>query len=142
MSVLDDIIAGVLLDLEQRMLATPSDQVRAQMAEAAAALPVLPLFSGSDVGVIAEIKRSSPSKGELAAIPRPALLAAQYEIGGASAISVLTEERRFGGSLADLGLTYPQYLTLLALWESEGPMAVGDISEAYRCGDRTGAGLF
>jgi indole-3-glycerol phosphate synthase len=52
--------------------------------------------------VIAEVKRSSPSKGSLSAITDPAALAEQYQIAGASVISVLTEERRFKGSLADL----------------------------------------
>lgn len=52
--------------------------------------------------VIAEIKRASPSRGAMADIPEPAALARLYEFGGASAVSVLTEERRFGGSLADL----------------------------------------
>jgi indole-3-glycerol phosphate synthase len=54
------------------------------------------------VQVIAEVKRSSPSKGALAEITDPAALARDYEAGGASVISVLTEERRFGGTLADL----------------------------------------
>jgi indole-3-glycerol phosphate synthase len=54
------------------------------------------------IGVIAEVKRRSPSKGDLAAIPDPAGLAVAYAEGGARVISVLTEERRFGGSLADL----------------------------------------
>jgi indole-3-glycerol phosphate synthase len=54
------------------------------------------------VAVIAEVKRSSPSKGALAAIADPAALAADYEAGGAAVISVLTERRRFGGTLADL----------------------------------------
>jgi len=54
------------------------------------------------VHIIAEIKRSSPSKGALADIADPASLAVAYENGGASAISVLTEGRRFGGSLEDL----------------------------------------
>jgi indole-3-glycerol phosphate synthase len=54
------------------------------------------------VHVIAEIKRASPSRGALASIADPASLALSYESGGASAISVLTEGRRFGGSLADL----------------------------------------
>jgi len=48
------------------------------------------------------VKRASPSKGALAAIADPAALAIDYEAGGASVISVLTEGRRFGGSLADL----------------------------------------
>ena len=54
------------------------------------------------VGVISEVKRASPSKGALADIPDPARLAREYELGGAAAVSVLTEQRRFGGSLADL----------------------------------------
>lgn len=52
--------------------------------------------------IIAEVKRASPSRGDLAAIPDPAHQASLYERGGASAISVLTEQRRFKGSLADL----------------------------------------
>ena len=52
--------------------------------------------------MIAEVKRSSPSKGQLATIADPAALAAAYESGGAAVISVLTEKRRFGGSLEDL----------------------------------------
>jgi indole-3-glycerol phosphate synthase len=54
------------------------------------------------VAVIAEVKRSSPSKGALATIADPAALAREYESGGAAMISVLTEQRRFDGSLADL----------------------------------------
>ena len=52
--------------------------------------------------MIAEVKRRSPSKGDLADIPDPAELARRYAAGGAAAISVLTEQRRFGGSLDDL----------------------------------------
>ena len=60
------------------------------------------LREGDTVKVIAEVKRSSPSKGPLAAIADPAALASDYESGGACVISVLTERRRFGGSLEDL----------------------------------------
>ncbi len=54
------------------------------------------------LGVIAEIKRRSPSKGDLAVGLDPAGLAATYERGGASCISVLTDVEFFGGSVADL----------------------------------------
>jgi indole-3-glycerol phosphate synthase len=60
------------------------------------------VLKGDQIKVIAEVKRASPSKGALSAIGDPAALAEQYENAGASVISVLTEERRFKGSLADL----------------------------------------
>jgi indole-3-glycerol phosphate synthase len=63
---------------------------------------VVAVLKGDDVAVIAEVKRASPSKGALAAIADPAALAMDYEAGGARVISVLTESRRFGGSLEDL----------------------------------------
>jgi indole-3-glycerol phosphate synthase len=67
------------------------------------ALDALAALAPADrVKIIAEVKRASPSRGDLAAIPDPALQARLYEQGGASAISVLTEQRRFKGSLADL----------------------------------------
>jgi indole-3-glycerol phosphate synthase len=62
----------------------------------------MPAFRSPEVSIIAEVKRKSPSKGELADIPDPAWLAARYADGGAAAISVLTEQHRFSGSLADL----------------------------------------
>ena len=73
---------------------------------ASAAAPVRNAVSAlaprAQVHIISEIKRRSPSKGPLADIPEPVVLAGHYERGGASAISVLTEERQFGGSLGDL----------------------------------------
>jgi indole-3-glycerol phosphate synthase len=69
----------------------------------AAPIDALEALAPADrVKIIAEVKRASPSRGVLADIPDPAALAASYELGGASAISVLTEQRRFGGSLHDL----------------------------------------
>lgn len=72
------------------------------MSQAPAPLDAHPVLKGDVMKVIAEVKRSSPSKGSLSAIADPAALAEQYQIAGASVISVLTEERRFKGSLADL----------------------------------------
>ncbi len=102
MTVLDEIIAGVVVDLEIRKARRPL----ADLIEAVAAMPApldpLPALKAPGLSVIAEVKRASPSKGALADIADPASLAAEYAAGGAAAISVLTESRRFGGSLADL----------------------------------------
>jgi indole-3-glycerol phosphate synthase len=102
MSVLDEIIDGVRLDLAEREAATPLDDLKAAARRQREALDPMPVFRANGVSVIAEVKRSSPSRGALASIDDPAALAASYEAGGAATISVLTEARRFGGSLADL----------------------------------------
>lgn len=60
------------------------------------------LVPSSHVKVIAEVKRASPSRGDLAEIRDPAALARVYAENGATAISVLTEGRKFKGSLDDL----------------------------------------
>ena len=101
-SVLDDIIVGVRQDLQERRGQTSSAQLEARIQTRRAALPVLPALRAPGLGVISEVKRSSPSKGALADIADPAELAAAYQAGGATAISVLTEKHRFDGSLADL----------------------------------------
>ena len=104
MSVLDDIIAGVRQDLKEREDRVPLARIKemeTQVPEAKDALSALRNRDGA-VKIISEVKRSSPSKGALAAIPDPAALASTYEAGGATVISVLTEQRRFNGSLADL----------------------------------------
>jgi len=102
MSVLDEIIEGVRIDLAEREAAVPLSALKDSARRAPDALDPMPSFRASGVSVIAEVKRSSPSKGALATITDPAALAANYQSGGAATISVLTEGRRFGGSLADL----------------------------------------
>jgi indole-3-glycerol phosphate synthase len=101
-SVLDEIVAGVREDLAAREALTPLTEVKTAAQDARPALDALAALRAPGVGVIAEVKRQSPSKGALAEIPDPAVLAAQYADGGARVISVLTERRRFGGSHADL----------------------------------------
>ena len=102
-TVLDGIISGVREDLGRRRAALPLAELEARLATVGPALDPMPgIRTAEGVAVIAEVKRSSPSKGALADIPEPGLLARSYAAGGASAISVLTEERRFSGSLADL----------------------------------------
>lgn len=106
-TVLDEIIVGVREDLEQRRRQRPLEAVRQAAADAPPALDAYAALHGGRVDaegvrILAEVKRSSPSAGALASIASPAELAQKYEQGGASAISVLTEQRRFNGSLADL----------------------------------------
>ena len=100
MSVLDSIIEGVREDLASRRLSM------AQISEAIDSAPKvcdpLSILLNNEISLIAEVKRSSPSKGPLATILDPAALAEQYANAGATMISVLTERRRFGGSLDDL----------------------------------------
>ena len=105
MTVLDSIIEGVREDLAKRRKSL--SQIHDEMSQAAPVRDAhLALssgaLSGDEMKVIAEVKRSSPSKGELSLIADPAALAEKYQSAGASVISVLTEERRFKGSLADL----------------------------------------
>lgn len=104
-TVLDRIIEGVREDLEARRAVVSLQQLQRTARTQAPALDAERALRGGEpasVQVLSEVKRSSPSKGTLADIADPAALAAAYERGGASAISVLTEKRRFGGSLTDL----------------------------------------
>ncbi len=102
MSVLDEILEGVRADLDERQSRVPLARLKERAARQDPAKDVLGRLRARGVDVIAEVKRASPSKGPLAPIDDPAALARAYEAGGASIISVLTEERRFGGSLGDL----------------------------------------
>lgn len=101
-SVLDDIIAGVREDLAALEAATPLREIQRLAERAEPPLDAEAALRRPGLSLIAEVKRASPSKGDLAPIPDPASLARDYEAGGATAISVLTERRRFGGSLDDL----------------------------------------
>ncbi|WP_084956556.1 indole-3-glycerol phosphate synthase TrpC [Thermoactinospora rubra] len=128
LGVLDDILAGVREDLAERQKATSLDELKERAERAPSPKDVYAALGGDRVSVIAEVKRSSPSKGALAAIADPAALAADYEAGGAHVISVLTERRRFGGSLEDLAAVRARVdvpvlrkdfiLTSYQLWEA------------------------
>ncbi|MEO7006607.1 MAG: indole-3-glycerol phosphate synthase TrpC [Terrimesophilobacter sp.] len=103
--MLRDLVAGAAHDASARRETHSYAEVESAAASREPALDAaLALAPAERVKIIAEIKRASPSRGPLADIPDPAALAVSYQSGGASAISVLTDERNFGGSLADLEL--------------------------------------
>jgi indole-3-glycerol phosphate synthase len=102
-SILSDLVEGARLDAAARREQTPISDLERAALDVAAPLDALAALQPADgVKIIAEVKRASPSRGHLADIPDPAELASVYADAGASAISVLTEGRRFGGSLDDL----------------------------------------
>ena len=109
MNALEQIAAGVREDMLARQKsvseATLMGCVATMLENGGPARDCASLLRGADgLKVIAEVKRASPAKGPLADILDPAALAAEYEAGGAAAVSVLTERRRFKGSLDDLDL--------------------------------------
>lgn len=100
--VLDEILSGVRADLAERERAVDLASLHGSAEAAVPPRDAVAALRGHRVAVIAEVKRASPSRGRLASIDDPAALAADYAAGGAAAVSVLTEGRRFGGSLDDL----------------------------------------
>lgn len=101
--MLEQLLAGSLEDAQTRREHRSLAKVEAEAIARPQALDALEALHPTDhIRVIAEVKRASPSRGDLAEIPEPQALAAQYEAGGASVVSVLTEQRKFKGSLADL----------------------------------------
>ncbi len=101
-------LARVCTEARDRVAEAARAEPLEALRERAAQRPTAPGFadalSGSGLAVIAEVKRASPSRGRIAAIPDPAWLARQYAEGGAAAVSVLTEPAHFAGSLDDLAM--------------------------------------
>jgi indole-3-glycerol phosphate synthase len=101
--VLEGLYAGALRDADERAATTNISALESLAAAQAPAIDSLQALAKSEhIKVLAEIKRASPSRGDLAAIANPAELAKTYAAAGASAISVLTERHKFLGSLEDL----------------------------------------
>jgi len=101
-SILDRIVAETRTRLSDRKRAVPESALRERLAGAAAVRDFAAALAAPGIGVIAEIKRASPSAGVIREACDPAAIAGGYEANGAAAISVLTEPRHFRGSLDDL----------------------------------------
>lgn len=99
---LDDLVAGARRRVDEASARAPLASLRERAADLAPAPPFRAALDGDEVAVIAEIKRASPSKGDLAPDLDAPSQARAYVDGGAAAVSVLTEPDGFHGSLDDL----------------------------------------
>lgn len=107
MTVIEDLLVGVRQDLAVREAQVSLAQLKEKATNVASPIDVMAHLRRADASkmqVFAEVKRASPSCGNLADIPEPDILAAAYQAGGASVVSCLTEQRRFKGSLEDFDL--------------------------------------
>jgi indole-3-glycerol phosphate synthase len=99
---LEQIVAYKKEEVERRKNETPERDIERQAVEQAPPLDFLHSLSGEGIRFICELKKASPSKGIICPGFDPAGTARSYQKGGAAAISVLTEEHYFKGSLAHI----------------------------------------
>ena len=100
MSILDEILAHKRVEVAEALARVPRDEMRARAERADAPRGFRKALAEADApAIIAEIKRRSPSKGEIRPDFEPVACAQAYENGGAAALSVLTDESYFGGRL-------------------------------------------
>lgn len=101
--MLEGLYAGSLEDASERESRVPVSKLESRIENLSDPIDALKAFAPREnIHVLAEVKRASPSRGDLATIEKPSVLATLYEQGGATGISVLTEQRKFKGSLDDL----------------------------------------
>ncbi len=101
-TILDAILARTAADLAARKQIAQISELEAAARSRSAPRGLRAALAGPEISVIAEIKRASPSRGAFPVSIDPATVAKEYVAGGAAAISVLTDEPYFQGSLADL----------------------------------------
>ncbi len=102
MTILDEIVANKRIEVDESKQHVSLAEIRDRGESAPAARDFARALVRENVALIAEIKRASPSKGELNTQIDPAQLAQTYAAHGASAISVLTDKKYFNGDLSDL----------------------------------------
>ena len=102
--ILDEIIAHKRPEVDAARSRVPLDDIKARAADAAPVRPFTAALQRPDgrMGLIAEVKKASPSLGVIQANFDPVAIASAYAQGGADCLSVLTDERFFQGSLSDL----------------------------------------
>jgi len=102
MAMIEELVESARAGVERRRAQVPLEDLESRLGERPEQRPFGEALTRPGLSVIAEFKRRSPSAGEIRDGAEPAELARAYEEGGAAALSVLTDEAHFGGSLSDL----------------------------------------
>jgi indole-3-glycerol phosphate synthase len=102
MAMIEELVEAARAGVERRRAQVPLEDLESRLSERPEQRPFGEALTRPGLSVIAEFKRRSPSAGEIRDGAAPAELARAYEDGGAAALSVLTDEAHFGGSLSDL----------------------------------------
>jgi indole-3-glycerol phosphate synthase len=132
MTILDEILAHKRVELDEARRRVAPAALAQRAAVAAPPRGFRRALLGRGPRVIAELKRRSPSKGEIRPDFDPVAIAKAYEAGGAAALSVLTDERYFGGSLAVLAAV--RAVTELPLLRKDFVIDAYQIDEARAAG--------
>src|SRR5262245_42313895 len=102
MGMIEELVEAARAGVERRRAETPLEDLERRLADRPEQRPFGEALTRPGLSLIAEFKRRSPSAGEIRAGTRPSEIAPAYEEGGAAALSVLTDEAHFGGTLRDL----------------------------------------
>ena len=105
--ILSEIIANKRFEVDLQKQAISIEQLQEGINEVPASRSMKRALASSDSGIIAEFKRRSPSKGWIKQEARPEEIVPSYLAAGASALSILTDEKFFGGSLKDIRTARP-----------------------------------
>jgi indole-3-glycerol phosphate synthase len=102
MGMIEELVEAARAGVERRRAQVPLEDLARRLSERPEQRPFGEALTRPGLSLVAEFKRRSPSAGQIRDGAEPAELARAYEEGGAAALSVLTDERHFGGSLSDL----------------------------------------
>jgi indole-3-glycerol phosphate synthase len=102
MAMIEELVEAARAGVERRRAHVPLQDLARRLGERPEQRPFREALTRPGLSLIAEFKRRSPSAGEIRDGAEPAEIARAYELGGAAALSVLTDEAHFGGSLRDL----------------------------------------
>jgi indole-3-glycerol phosphate synthase len=102
MGMIEELVEAARAGVERRRAQVPLEDLARRLGERPEQRPFGEALTRPGLSLVAEFKRRSPSAGQIRDGAEPAELARAYEEGGAAALSVLTDERHFGGSLSDL----------------------------------------